>query len=142
MRSHLASILWLALVAQVSCSGGPTSASSDPSSQGSLQPELNRLWLEGQNALTELGGQWAEGGSDPIAGDVFLVEAFRFHWVSHSEPLELRGEPVGGYFDPNSGTIHYYERLMDGAVQHEAGHAILYVLGDRRWRCVFHGNCS
>jgi hypothetical protein len=31
--------------------------------------------------------------------------------------------------------------LMDGAIPHEVGHAVLYVLRDRRWRCAFHENC-
>ena len=36
----------------------------------------------------------------------------RFHFVAHDEPLTLRGEPVGGYFDAGTQSVHFYRPLM------------------------------
>ena len=123
----------------MSCTAGPTSASS---SNVSDDARLNELWAEGQSSLAQLSKQWAEEGASPIGGDVFSVSPFRFSFVAHDEPLSLRGEPVGGYFDPSTQSVHFYRPMMDGAIQHEAGHAVLYALADPRWRCVFHRDCK
>jgi hypothetical protein len=141
MRSHWViyfSLAALALLTLLSCSGGPTSASVDNQTD---TIRLNELWAEGQSSLAQLGEQWASEGK-AITGDVFSVSTSRFTFVAHDEPLSLKGEPVGGYFDANTRSVHYYRPLMDGAIQHEAGHAILYVLRDSRWRCAFHRGCG
>ena len=137
--------LWLALAAlpvmsmmSMSCTAGPTSASSNVFDEA----RLNELWAEGQSSLAQLSGQWLEEGTRPIGGDVFSVSPSRFSFVAHDEPLSLRGEPVGGYFDPSTQSVHFYRPMMDGAIQHEAGHAVLYALADPRWRCVFHDECK
>ena len=140
MRSH--QILYFLLVlttAVLGCSSGPTSAGS---ANAVDQARLQALWAEGQNDLAQLGERWVEQGKAPLAGDVFSVGTSGFHFVAHDEPLTLRGEPVGGYFDANNQSVHFYQPFMDGAVQHEVGHAVLYVLADPRWRCAFHENCE
>jgi len=134
MRIHL---FHLSLVLSVfpvvlSCSGAPTSARSISASD---EARLNELWAEGQSSLTQ-------EGTRPIGGDVFSVSPSRFSFVAHDEPLSLRGEPVGGYFDAATQSVHFYRPMMDGAIQHEAGHAVLYALADPRWRCVFHDECK
>lgn len=125
-------------VAVFGCASGPTSP--DTTSEVN-EAQLEELWTEGQHHLAQLGERWAEEGEAPIGGDVFSVGTSRFHFVVHEEPLTLRGEPVGGYFDAGTRTVHFYRPLMDGAIPHEVGHAVLYVLADPRWRCAFHQNC-
>jgi len=129
----------LALMSTVAgCSSGPTS----PDGASAVdEAKLQELWSEGQQYLAQLGEHWAEQGAAPIRGDVMSVGTSRFHFVVHDEPLTLRGEPVGGYFDAGRREVHFYRPLMDGAIQHEVGHAVLYVLADTRWRCAFHENC-
>jgi len=141
MRIHL---FHLSLVLSVfpvvlSCSGAPTSARSISASD---EARLNELWAEGQSSLAQLSKQWSEEGTRPIGGDVFSVSPSRFSFVAHDEPLSLRGEPVGGYFDAATQSVHFYRPMMDGAIQHETGHAVLYALADLRWRCVFHRDCK
>ena len=139
MRSHRMLYFLLVLTTAVlGCSAGPTSSSSNAVNEAQLQ----ELWAEGQRYLAQLGERWAEEGTSPIAGDVFSVGTSRFHFVAHDEPLTLRGEPVGGYFDASTQSVHFYRPLMDGAIPHEVGHAVLYVLADSRWRCAFHDNCE
>jgi hypothetical protein len=120
------------------CASGPTS----PDGANAVdEAKLQELWTEGQHYLVQLGEQWAEEGAAPITGDVLSIGTSRFHFVVHDEPLTLRGEPVGGYFDAGTREVHFYRPLMNGAIPHEVGHAVLYVLRDRRWRCAFHENC-
>ena len=139
MHGHRMPYFLLVLISAVlGCSGGPTSAGSPDVDEAQLQA----LWTEGQGYLAQLGERWAEEGTSPIAGDVFSVGTSRFHFVAHDEPLTLRGEPVGGYFDAGTQSVHFYRPLMDGAIPHEVGHAVLYVLADSRWRCAFHENCN
>ncbi len=139
---HSYRMLYFSLVlaaTALGCSGGPTSADS---ANAVDQAQLQVLWTEGQHQLAQLGERWEEQGRAPIAGDVFSVGTSRFHFVAHDEPLTLRGEPVGGYFDASTQSVHFYRPLMGGAIPHEVGHAVLYVLADRRWRCAFHENCK
>jgi len=135
------SVLGVLACLTVACSALPTSSSS-PLADPSPEDRVAELWAEGQHALAQLSQQWRAEGSPPVPGDVFQVKSSRFRFVAHREPLSLAGEPVGGYFEPASNTIHYYEPMFDGAIPHEAGHAILHSLGDARWRCVFHQNCN
>lgn len=126
----------LAIIAVIGgCNRAPTSPTSPE------EVRLDSLWREGQQALAQLGREWVAAGGRPLAGDVFSLGPEHFRFVRHREPLAVKGEPVAGYFDPATRTVHYQESLADGAIPHEAGHAILYVLGDPRWRCVFHGDC-
>jgi hypothetical protein len=129
-------VIAVAFSIAVACSDTPTSTSGDFS-----DPEIAPLWAEGQNALLQYNQQWVAAGEPPIRGDVLAVKHTRFDFVSHREPLSLNGERVAGYFEPSSKRIHYHEPLMDGAIPHEAGHAILYELKDPRWHCVGHPNC-
>jgi hypothetical protein len=103
--------------------------------------QLDALWRQGQEALSQLGLEWVAAGGRPLPGDVFSLGPERFRFVKHHEPIALAGEPVAGYFDPATRAVHYYAPLADGVIPHEAGHPILYLLGDPRWRCVFHGDC-
>jgi hypothetical protein len=140
MRFHPISFVSAALVtAALGCSGGPTSADG---ANAVDQAQLRELWTEGQHYLAQLGEHWEEEGRAPITGDVFAVGTSRFHFIVHDEPLTLRGEPVGGYFDPGSQTVHFYRPMMEGAIPHEVGHAVLFVLRDPRWKCAFHNNCD
>jgi hypothetical protein len=120
----------------LACSGMPTSP-TDLSEE-----EIARLWTVGQQWLLNLNAQWTAAGEPPIPGDVRSVRYTRFFFISHSEPLFLDGEQVGGYFEAGLKRIHYQEAMMQGAIPHEACHAILYELGDPRWRCVFHDECD
>ena len=140
MQTYLTLFFLLAVaVMAFGCSGGPTSAGSthvvDPA-------QVQELWIEGQHYLAQLGEAWTARGGAPIRGDVFAVKPSRFHFVAHDEPLTLLEEPVGGYFDAGTRSVHFYRPLMDGAIQHEVGHAVLYVLADPRWKCAFHANCQ
>jgi hypothetical protein len=122
------------LLAGWACFGAPTSP-TDGSDE-----EIAELWAEGQQWLLTLNTQWTAAGA-PIQGDVRSVRYSKFLFVSHSDPLFLGGEQVGGFFEPGLRRIHYHEPMMHGAIPHEACHAILYELGDPRWRCVFHNEC-
>ena len=118
------------------CSGTPTSPTDGP------DEEIAGLWAVGQQWLLNLNAQWTAAGEPPIRGDVRSVQYTKFLFVSHNEPLFLEGEQVGGFFEPDSRRIHYQELLRHGAIPHEACHAILYELGDPRWRCVNHDECD
>jgi len=118
------------------CTILPTSPGDDADAA-----RLDALWSQGQQALAQLAGEWVATGGHALPGDVFSLGRGRFRFVGHREQLAVKGEPVAGYFEPATRTVHYYEPFADGVIQHEAGHAILYVLGDPRWRCVFHGDC-
>ena len=140
MRFHTITVLcWALATAAVGCAAGPTSADDADAINQAL---LRELWSTGQHDLARLGEHWAEEGRAPISGDVFAVGTAQFHFVVHDEPLTLRGEPVGGYFDAGTQTVHFYRPMMDGAIPHEVGHAVLFVLQDPRWKCAFHNNCS
>ena len=122
------------LLTVCACCDTPTSP-TDASDE-----EIAALWAEGQQWLLTINQEWTAEGA-PIQGDVRSVHHRKFLFVSHREPLYLGGEPVGGFFEPSLRRIHYRESMMDGAIPHEACHAILYDLGDPRWRCVFHDEC-
>jgi hypothetical protein len=128
--------MFLFLLTVLACSGTPTSPTAGCST------EIACLWAEGQQWLLAVNDQWVASGEAPIRGDVRSVGPEKFFFVPHVEPLYLDGEQVGGIFEPSQNRIHYHEPMMEGAIPHEACHAILYALKDPRWRCVFHTDCE
>jgi hypothetical protein len=136
LRSTARALISLSLWIVIACSGTPTSPTPGCSE------EIACLWEEGQQWLLALNDQWVAAGEPPIRGDVLSVGYQEFFFVAHTEPLFLDGQEVGGIFEPSLSRIHYQEAMMEGAVPHEACHAILYELKDPRWRCVFHADCE
>lgn len=129
----------LAVAAMVIALGG----CGTPTSPSNVDEErIAQLWSEGQSNLLQMNEDWQSKGEPTIKGNVLSVSHTRFLFVSHDKPLSLDGEPVAGYFLPNSRAIHYYQPLMDGSIPHEACHAILYELRDPRWICACHHDCK
>lgn len=77
----------------------------------------------------------------PDAGDPFTVEVNDFRWKPVAEMFKCSKKNdflTCGCFSPPE-TIKYCKEST-GALWHESGHAILYQLGDHRWRCSFSGH--
>jgi hypothetical protein len=104
-----------------------------------VEPPLAREWRQAQLDIAAL---------DPAAeGDPYRVTPLDFVIETESDPFYcadfgihavllvwgcFRAEPEGESF----GVIRYVPR--EGALRHEARHAILFALGDSRWADVGH----
>jgi len=75
----------------------------------------------------------------PDAGDPYSVLVSGFRWTYRDGPFNCGSHMVttGCFRAPNKVDWH-----QAGALYHESGHAILYALGDPRWRCSFSGHSS
>lgn len=75
----------------------------------------------------------------PDAGDPYSIEPTDFRWDEQPGTFKCGDvEGTQGCFSPPIRIRYTRGRL--GAVWHESGHAILYKLGDYRWRCSFSGH--
>ena len=76
----------------------------------------------------------------PDVGDPYTIEPLNFRWVEMAGLFECGDfKGVEGCFTANKRLVQY-KAGSKGAVWHESGHAILYALGDTRWRCSFSGH--
>ncbi len=75
----------------------------------------------------------------PDAGDPFSITPEQFLWEEKAGKFKCgETQMIQGCFRaPNR---IQYTIGSAGALWHESGHAILYALGDARWKCCFSGH--
>jgi hypothetical protein len=95
-------------------------------------PEIVPDWIKTEWSVTQ------EQLSAPewVGSRAWSVQPESTKFTSHPGPFMCNGTMANGCFSTKEG-IEYNERKRQ-VVRHEAGHAILYRLGDPRWRCVGH----
>jgi hypothetical protein len=94
-----------------------------------IEPWMRIWWHDAQNELSQLPG---------IKGDVFGVKIDGFMFVRREAPFRCGPvEEAVGCFLPGISTIWWYAGTP-GVIKHEAQHAILWKLGDKRWSCFGH----
>jgi hypothetical protein len=104
-----------------SCHGSPASPGPHP-----IDPNIPREFRLAQTTV-------ATEYDQPCARE---VEWHQFVWVPVDGAFQCGGEEANGCFTPPR-TIRYNFHTPT-VLRHEAGHAILYRIGDPRWQCYEH----
>lgn len=101
------------------------------SSPDEITPEMAYHW--------EVGSRWLiEEPWNVDSRAVFNVKPEHFRWkVLDVESFDCGGVEAVGCYDADTATITWV-RSVPEVIAHEAGHAILERLGDRRWDCFQH----
>ena len=67
-----------------------------------------------------------------------LVSVDDFSWHDHDGPMMCGGVWANGCFGTRPPRIEFNSRTPS-VIRHESGHAILWKIGDDRWKCFEHG---
>lgn len=94
-----------------------------------LNPAIEAEWALAQQAVSTMRGDTAAYGIWPT----------QFNWRESAGPFDCGGDLANGCFEANRRRITWNTQTPN-VIRHEAGHAILWKLGDDRWRICTDGH--
>lgn len=98
-----------------------------PTGPGEIPEWIRGEWVIAQGKVATVYGRPEGRGIPPE----------QVRWEAIEGTLECGGVKANGCYDPGRREIRY-NSLTPEVVRHEAGHAILHILGDPRWRGYEH----
>ena len=87
---------------------------------------LRVVWREGQERVERVAGT-----------DAYSVHPEQFEFVEKANPFYCDKVYAVGCYHSGQRSITYWSQ-QPKVIRHEAGHAILHVLGSDNWRCYEH----